>query len=48
MYEITSVLGKLKRGDITQKTAIQMMIRIGMSEEEALEVLEAQKDENIE
>lgn len=45
MYEITSILGKLKRKDITQKTAIQMMIRIGMTEEEALEVMQAQKDE---
>lgn len=40
MYEITSVLGKLKRGDITEKTALSMLIRIGLTEEEARDTLD--------
>jgi SPP1 family phage portal protein len=42
MYEITSVLGKLKRGDITEKTAMSMLIRIGLTEEEAEDTLNGQ------
>lgn len=45
MYEITSILGKLKRGDITERTALAMLQRIGLSEEEAQETLANQMDE---
>ena len=45
MYEITSVLGKLKRGDITERTALNMLTRIGLSEEEAQETLDGQAEE---
>lgn len=45
MYEITSVLGKLKRGDITERTAMAMLQRIGLSEEEAREIINNQNDE---
>lgn len=47
MYEITSVLGKLKRGDITERTAMSMLQRIGLSEEEAQETIQGQSDEDI-
>lgn len=45
MYEITSILGKLKRGDITERTAISMLVRIGLSEEEAQETIDAQAED---
>lgn len=45
MYEITSVLGKLKRGDITERTAMSMLQRIGLSEEEAEETIREQSEE---
>ena len=44
MYEITSILGKLKRGDITKRTAKSMLIRTGLSEEEAQETLDEQEE----
>lgn len=47
MYEITSVLGKLKRGDITERTAHAMLLRIGLSEEEAQETIDNQVEETI-
>ena len=46
MYEITSILGKLKRGDITKRTAKSMLIRTGLSEEEAQETLDEQEETN--
>lgn len=48
MYEITSVLGKLKRGDITERTAMAMLQRIGLSEEEAQETIDMQSEEESE
>lgn len=42
MYEITSILGKLKRGELTMTTAKSMLIRTGLTEEEAIETLEGQ------
>lgn len=48
MYEITSVLGKLKRGNITERTALAMLQRIGLSEEEAQETIDMQIEEGEE
>lgn len=45
MYEITSILGKLKRSDITEKTAVAMLVRIGMTEEEAQDTIKSQREE---
>lgn len=42
IYEITSILGKLKRGDITERTAMTMLLRIGLSEEEAQQTIDDQ------
>lgn len=42
MYEVTSILGKLKRKDITQKTAMSMLKMIGLSADEALRTIEEQ------
>lgn len=40
MYEITSILGKRKRGDITYNNAVRMLERIGVDEDEAVRLLE--------
>lgn len=39
-YEITSLLRKFKRGEITRKNAIKMFARLGFSEEEAQELMD--------
>lgn len=44
MYEITSILGKLKRGDISEKIALSMLQKVRLSEEEAQETLAGQME----
>lgn len=48
MYEITSVLGKLKRGDISDTTAYAMLVKIGLSEKEAQETIAAELPDKVE
>lgn len=40
MYEITSVLGQRERGSITYNNALKMLLRLGLDEEEARELLD--------
>lgn len=46
MYKITSVLGQRKRGSLTYNNAIRMLERIGLTEEEAKQLLD-DKDEEV-
>lgn len=39
MYEITSILGQRKRGSLTYNNALKMLIKIGVDEEEAANLL---------
>ena len=48
MYETTSILGKLKRGDITERTAMTMLLKIGLSEEEAQQTIDDQIEDTNE
>ena len=45
MYQITSVLGQRKRGQLAYNNALRMMVRIGLSEEEARQLLDDTEEE---
>ncbi len=44
-YEITSILNQRRRGDITRNAALQMLMRLGYSQEQAENLLETENQE---
>lgn len=46
MYETTSVLQKYKTGRLSRSQAIKMFAKIGIDEDEAVDLMEEQEDAN--